>query len=161
MHEHRWRLRAEQSRYVPHSAALHKNGIKLQAKDVQGRPLPLQIFAGTEFRLHSQAAASGYLHILGIYEHGGIDILRQDIDNPNQGALQIPATGIFEAATLPGSNKTTDVYLALTTDKPLGYYPLLAQTLSEGITGDNFSHLITAIKKHSRVVNTVVMTISQ
>lgn len=159
----RWPLRKQQLHYVTRWAALNKTGVTLSAKDEQGRSLPSLLYAGTEFRLHSLTTQPGYLQLIGFYDDGSIDIVRQDIhhtdNSPHQ--RQIPQRGIFEASTLNNSQKSRDVYMALLTNKPLAHYPALLQLLTDTITGNDFNHLLNTIEQSTLAADVLMLTIMQ
>ncbi|MFL0797285.1 MAG: LPP20 family lipoprotein [Cellvibrionaceae bacterium] len=161
----RWPLRNEQLHYVVNWSALNKGNLELTVKDDQGRPIPQKIYAGTEFRLHLNHTGTNtnnsYLHAIGIYEDGSLDIIRQNIKNKNTFKKQIPEQGIFEAGTLRGQKQSTDIYIAFITEKPLQDYGKLAQLLLGNLEGSDINHLLTSLEKNALAVGVFALGVME
>jgi hypothetical protein len=110
---------------------LKKGNLTLQAVDLTGKPLPAQIANETEYRWHIKSNATGYLHLIGFYQTGEIELVRQDIVIAPGQTITIPeGNGVFEASQIASATTTVDTYVAITTPTPLAdnrLYQLLSQ----------------------------------
>jgi len=112
----------EQLSYVVKWSALAQGGLRLNALDDQGFPLDaqLQLAPQTEYRWHIASSRSGYLHLIGIYQDGSFDVIREDIAISDPGSLQIPeGDGVFESGLIAPDSITSDVYIAIWTEMTL------------------------------------------
>lgn len=117
---------------------LNAGDIDMVATDINGERLALQLPNETEFRWVITPSISGYLQVIGIYQNGDFDILRQDIPARAQQSLTIPENnGVFETGLL-ANDTTTDVYLSLVTSQPLEQTSL-ASALAHSQLGPHLS----------------------
>lgn len=117
---HSVHLEAEQLQLLVNWQGVQKGAAQLAALSPQGELLNPQIAAETEYRLALKHPTGGYAHLLGIYENGDIDLLRSNLRlTANQTQIVPEHGGVFEAATLPEQNLTTDTLILLVTAHPL------------------------------------------
>ena len=112
--------------------ALNKGSSKISAISTKGKTFAPLIKTETEFRLKITAKQKGYLHILGIYENGEIDVIRSDIKTREFQQHIVPEIpGVFEAGLINSNKAATDVYLVAITQNPLTETKLLPAGSSE------------------------------
>jgi LPP20 lipoprotein len=108
-----------QLNYAINWQALNKEDISLTPISIKGKPLPTQITNETEYRWQIKSPTSGYLHLLGFYQTGELDIIRQDIKVSANQTLIIPENGgVFETGLIAPNKPTVDTYFAIVTEYP-------------------------------------------
>ncbi|MCQ3829671.1 LPP20 family lipoprotein [Microbulbifer elongatus] len=118
--EQRIPLNDQQLPYAINWQSLNRRQLTLYPERVNGQRLPLQVPAATEYRWQIKTGNPGYLHLLGVYQNGEVDILRQDLTMRRANAITIPESGgVWEAGLIAPDTPTTDSYIALVTDVPL------------------------------------------
>ncbi len=132
-------LKDEQLPYAINWQTLNRHKLSLIPQLISGKRLPLQIPPATEYRWEVTANNTGYLHLIGFYQDGQLDILRQDLSIRRATPLIIPEQGgVLEAGLIAPDTLTTDSYIALVTDQPLSETPL-GSLLERGRLGANGS----------------------
>ena len=140
---------------------LQRGGSELVAVSPGGRTLPGIIADETEFRLRVTSADNGYLQIVGIYENGDVDILRNDIQTAYGMTHTFPrGEGVFEAGLFDRNKQAVDVYLALITAEVLSQtgLPLLGSNLDG--ENRNLEKLITELERRRTPVAVLPVTIT-
>ncbi len=115
-------VREEQLSYVVNWSALTQGELEFNAFDNQENLLDAQLHLTeeTEYRWQISAPHSGFLHLIGIYQDGSFDVIREDIAINGPSRHRIPeGDGIFESGLIAPDKITTDVYIAVWTKSRL------------------------------------------